>query len=409
MVIGQPVTVLGAGIAGLAVARALALRGAQVTVLEQAGEIREVGAGLQITPNGAAVLQALGLGDALAAAGVRSSGVALIDGPGGATVARLDLGRLRAGQQWHFVHRADLVDLLARGAREAGVDIRLCQRIASAALEDDGPRLVTSDGAEVRPGLVIGADGLHSVVRAALNGRVAPFFTHQTAWRAVIPAEPDPPSVAEVHMGPGRHLVSYPLRGGTLRNIVAVEERHRWVEEGWALKDDALTLRLAFAGFGPRVRGWLDRVEECWLWGLFRHPVAQVWGKVAPAAPGRAMVLLGDAVHPTLPFLAQGANMALEDAWVLAATLAAEPDLGVALAAYQAAREGRCRRIVAAANANARNYHLSGVRRGVAHLALGAVSRLAPGQLLGRYDWIHGMDVTGGAQGMAREKREPAL
>jgi salicylate hydroxylase len=235
---------------------------------------------------------------------------------------------------------------------------------------------------------------LHSVVRAALNGRVAPFFTRQVAWRAVIAAEADAAPVAEVHMGPGRHLVSYPLRGGRLRNIVAVEERGRWVEESWSLQDDSPDLRLAFEGFAPRVRGWLDQVVQSGLWGLFRHPVARVWGQVATAAPDRGLALLGDAAHPTLPFLAQGANMALEDAWVLARTLDEAQDLASALAAYQAARAPRCARIVAAANANARNYHLRAPWRGLAHLGLAAVSRLAPGQLLRRYDWIYGLDVT---------------
>lgn len=396
MLIGQEITVLGAGIAGLAVARALALRGARVTVLEQAEAVSEVGAGLQITPNGAAVLQALGLGGALAAAGFASQGVELRDGPDGALVARLDLARLRPGQSWHFVHRADLVALLLDGAREAGVELRLLQRADRVELTDSGPALITAQGAELRPGLLIGADGLHSVVRSALNGVAKPQFTRQVAWRAVIPAGTDAAPVAEIHMGPGRHLVSYPLRGGTLRNIVAVEERTSWVEEGWSLKDDAMELRLAFDRFGPRVRGWLDQVDDCWLWGLFRHPVAKRWGWTCPAVPGRGVAMLGDAAHPTLPFLAQGANMALEDAWVLAQSLALHDSLPAALAAYQAARATRTARIVAAANANARNYHLRSPLREVAHLGLRTLSTLAPGQLLKRYDWIHGVDVAAG-------------
>ena len=192
-------------------------------------------------------------------------------------------------------------------------------------------------------------------------------------------------------MGPGRHVVSYPLGGG-LRNIVAVEERRRWVEESWNLRDDALTLRTAFADFCPLVRGWLDQVEECWLWGLFRHPVAAQWH-------GRGAVILGDAAHPTLPFLAQGAVMALEDAWVLAEALAGHDTPEAAFIAYQAARAPRCAAIVEAANRNARNYHLSGVSRSVAHLGLRAISGLAPDKLLGRFDWIYGHDVTGGAGG----------
>ena len=197
-------------------------------------------------------------------------------------------------------------------------------------------------------------------------------------------------------MGPGRHLVSYPLRGGTLRNIVAVEERNRWVEEGWNTRDDPMALRLAFAGFSPRVRGWLDQAAEVWLWGLFRHPVAEHWGRVLP---GGFAAILGDAAHPTLPFLAQGANMALEDAWVLAELLAARGPGEAALTAYRALRADRCARIVAAANANARNYHLSSPLRDLAHLALRIGSRIAPAAPLKRFDWLYGHDVTAQAYG----------
>ncbi|MDT8855612.1 FAD-dependent monooxygenase [Paracoccaceae bacterium Fryx2] len=385
--IGAEITVLGAGVAGLAVARALALRGARVTVLEQAKAIEEVGAGLQISPNGAAVLHALGLGAALEAASTRSQAVELRDGIDGATVLRMDLARLRPGQGYHLLHRADLIDLLATGAREAGVEIRLLQRVETVDLSGPRPKLVTLQGAQSTPPLLIGADGLHSKVRAALNGAVAPFFTHQVAWRTVIPAEPGAAPVAEVHMGPGRHLVSYPLRGGSLRNIVAVEERRRWVQEGWNLKDDPVEMRLAFEGFGPRVRGWLDAAQEVWLWGLFRHPVAKHWH-------GQGAAILGDAAHPTLPFLAQGANMALEDAWVLAASLAAHDTPEVGLAAYQAARARRCAAIVQAANTNARLYHLDGIARDAAHLGLRFGGRMAPGLALKRFDWIYAHDAT---------------
>ncbi len=386
MLEGRKVTVLGAGVAGLAVARALALRGAEVTILEQAPEIREVGAGLQISPNGARVLAALGLGDALEAGSQRAEAVDLIDGEAGGRVVRLDLTRRRPGEVFRFVHRADLVDLLAAGARAAGVAIRLLQKVEGVTLGPHPPRLATAQGEEIDCDLLIGADGLHSKVRAALNGTVAPFFTGQVAWRATLPEDGGLPPVARVFMGAGRHLVTYPLRGGRLRNIVAVEERDRWAEESWSLTDDPLALRIAFEAFVPEVRGWLDRIERPNLWGLFRHPVAARW-------QGQGAAILGDAAHPTLPFLAQGANMALEDAWVLADCLArAAPE--AALAAYQARREVRVRRIVGAANANARNYHLAGVRRDLAHLGLRFAGRFAPGMLMDRFDWLHGHDVT---------------
>ncbi len=389
--IGQPVTILGAGVAGLAVARALALHGAQVTVLEQADAVREVGAGLQVSPNGAAVLKALGLEAALEAASMRARAVELRDGLDGSLVTRLEVARLRPEQGYHFLHRADLIQLLLDGARAAGVDLRLLQRVDRVDLSGARPKVVMSTGAEVEVPLLIGADGLHSPTRAALNGKVAPFFTNQVAWRTLIPCEPGAAPVAEVHMGPGRHLVSYPLRGGTLRNIVAVEERGRWVEEGWSLRDDPMELRVAFERFGPRVRGWLDQVQDVYLWGLFRHPVARRWFAALDAG---AVAILGDAAHPTLPFLAQGASMGLEDAWVLAASLAGHDTVAAGLAAYQAARAPRAARIVEAANRNARAYHLSGPLRGLAHLGLRLGGRIAPEAALGRFDWLYGHDVT---------------
>ncbi|MDH3263535.1 MAG: FAD-dependent monooxygenase, partial [Paracoccaceae bacterium] len=380
--IGLPVTVLGGGIAGLAAARALALRGAEVTVLEQSEALGEVGAGLQISPNGARVLDALGLGQDLRGLGLRAEAVEFRD-QGGARVARLDVGGTAPG--YFFLHRADLVGLLAEGVREAGVQVRLLQRIEAVKFGEQGAVLRTAQGGEHRAGLVIGADGLHSVVRQAMNGRVVPFFTRQVAWRALVPAEGGMPPVATVWMGPKRHLVTYPLRGGQLVNVVAVEERGTWAEEGWHHKDDPVRLRAAFAGFAPEVRRLLERVEEVYLWGLFRHPVAKAWHA------GGAAAILGDAAHPTLPFLAQGANLALEDAWVLAARLSAHATVEAGLAAYQAARAPRAARVIAAATRNARNYHLSAPPvRAAAHLALRLSGALAPGALLGRFDWLYG-------------------
>lgn len=365
--------VVGAGVAGLAAALALARRGARVTVLEQAPAIAEVGAGLQVGPNGARVLRALGLGAAFDSGGVAAQAVALCDGITGRDLLRMDLAG-HAGD-WRFLHRADLVGMLLDGAAAAGVRVRCGVRVA-------GPGDAVLAGAD----LVVGADGLHSVLHRALNGRVAPFFTHQCAWRALIPGD-DGPAVAEVHMAPGRHLVSYPLRGGALRNIVAVEERRDWTDESWSQAGDPQAMQAAFAGFSPRVRGWLSAVDHCGLWGLFRHPVAPVWqqGRVA---------IIGDAAHPTLPFLAQGAALGLEDAWTLAAAVMAGGT--AALPAWQAARRPRAVRVVDAATANARAYHLRAPWRGPAHAAMRVADRLAPGAALRRFDWLYRHDVTAG-------------
>jgi salicylate hydroxylase len=220
----------------------------------------------------------------------------------------------------------------------------------------------------------------------ALHGEMRPRFTGQVAWRALVPGRGEP-AEAQVFMGPGRHLVAYPLRGGALVNLVAVEERTAWAEEGWNHRGEPGEMRRAFAGFGGPVSGWLAQVEECALWGLFRHPVASRWH-------GPGAVLLGDAAHPTLPFLAQGACMALEDAWVLAECLGREGSDAAAFASFQAARRDRVVRIVNAATANARNYHLRGPARAVAHAGLRAIGRAAPGAMLARFDWLYGHDVT---------------
>ena len=379
------IVVIGAGIGGLAVARACALRRADVTVLEQAEAIKEVGAGLQISPNGFAVLRALGLGDAVTDASVRAEAVALHDYRRG-QVVRLDLTRL-ASRDYFFTHRADLIDILAAGARAAGVKIRLLQKV-DAITPGTTPRVDLANGASVTADLVIGADGLNSRLRPVLNGTSAPFFTRQVAWRAVVPNRAGRGPEAHVHMGPHRHVVSYPLRGGDMLNIVAVQERAAWASESWSQKDDPVAVQAAFGNFCPEVRDMLGAIETVNLWGLFRHPVAPIWHREGTA-------LLGDAAHPTLPFLAQGASMALEDAWVLADALSTDLPRDQALQSYQARREARVRRVIAAANGNARKYHLSlPPLRWAAHAALHLGGALAPVRMMRQFDWLYGHDVT---------------
>ncbi len=388
---GLPITVIGAGVAGLATARALAMRGASVTLLEQAAAVSDIGAGIQISPNGAAVLSALGLGTALSANSITARTVSLRDGLTDAPVLAMDMSRGQFGMGFYLVHRADLIALLRDGALEAGVKILLDHKVDRADVTGPTPVLHLIDGRSLDANIVIGADGLHSRLRSAINGPETPFFTHQVAWRATLPNLAESHQIVEVHMGPGRHLVSYPLRGGTMRNIVAVEERRGWTAESWSLRDDPVNLRHAFSTFSLRVRGWLDQAESPNLWGLFRHPVAQTWYK---ASGQGGAVILGDAAHPSLPFLAQGANMALEDAWCLAQSIAEHTTLFDAFSAFQTARKARTSAIVSAANTNARAYHLSGVMRQAAHLGLRIGGRVAPNFALSRFAWIYGHDVT---------------
>ncbi|MFT6425367.1 MAG: salicylate hydroxylase [Celeribacter sp.] len=386
MLIGQDIAILGAGVAGLAAARALALRGARVTVYERAPAITEVGAGLQLSPNGVAVLSALGL-DAASVA-MRSQGVLLVDGYLGRTVLHMDFNRYKPESAFLLIHRADLIDLLAQGARDAGVQIKLSRIVDTVVEDSDRVTITFEDGSRTEHDVVIGADGLQSRLRKMLNGDAAPFFTGQTAWRATVPAVGGEDPVAMVHVAAGKHVVCYPLRQGTMINIVAVEERADWTAEGWHHTGDPAQLTDHFSEFGGGVTSLLARVTEVSRWGLFRHPVAQNWH-------GTRTALIGDAAHPTLPFLAQGANLALEDAWVLADCLASLP-YDQALPAYQSRRQLRVKRVIDAATANARNYHLRGAKRGVAHMALRLGGAIAPQAVIDKFSWLYDHDVTAG-------------
>ncbi|SPJ23931.1 FAD-dependent oxidoreductase [Palleronia abyssalis] len=352
-----PVTVIGAGIAGLTAALSLSARGVPVRVVERAKGPAELGAGLQISPNGYKVLEALGLGPAIEARSLANLAVVLADGRTGAQVLRMPLSG-----PFRLVRRPDLIAILSEAADAAGIDVAYGRPIDSPPPE----------------GAVLGADGLHSVVRPHLNGADAPFFTGQVAWRAVVPG--DRPPEARVDMDAARHLVRYPLPGG-LVNLVGIQERADWTAEGWRQPGDPDAFRATFAGM-PAAADDLAKIDTCHLWGLFRHPVARRWqdGRVA---------IIGDAAHPTLPFLAQGANLALEDAWTFAAAHSAGD-----LPGWEAARRPRVERAIAAANANARNYHLSGLTRLVGHAGLRVLGRVAPAFMPSRFDWLYGHDVT---------------
>lgn len=377
---GLSIAVLGGGVGGLATALAFARRGASVRVFEQTAEMREVGAGLQITPNGAAVLRALGLSQAADHRSIQAAAVVPMDALSGREVTRFDLGQLE-GEPYRFFHRADLLDLLAEGCASEGVEIVLSAK----AVEVSGSGVVGfEDGTTVEADLVVGADGLHSVTRKMLNGADDPFFTGQVAWRSVVKIKDEEP-LARIWMAPNRHVVTYPLIGGRL-NVVAIQERKEWAAEGWNFFDEPEELREAFTDCSAELRAVLDQVQTVRLWGLFRHPVATTWH-------GGKVVLVGDAAHPTLPFLAQGANLAFEDAYVLARAVA-EHGVEAGLAHYQVKRRARVIRAIEAANANATNYHLSGFKRFVAHKGLKTLGFVAPRAFLERLDWLYGFDVT---------------
>jgi salicylate hydroxylase len=359
----KKIIIIGGGIGGLTVALALAQRGADVTVLEQATEISDMGAGLQISPNGFVVLEALGLRDVVTEQALAAKAVVLRDYRQATKVAQLTLAAHKGARNYFFIHRADLVACLLAAAKQAGVCIALQQKVKEVH-PSVIPRVVLSNGAAVSADLVIGADGLHSCLRPVLNGARTPRFTGQVAWRALVPDQHHTTAEAQLFMGPGRHVVTYPLRKGRLLNVVAVQERTSWAAEGWQHRDDPENLARAFADFDPSLRGLLAKVDDVHLWGLFRHPVARVWHR---------------------------------DHTVLATSLAEMATTNAALAQYQSRRERRVRKVIAAAGRNAWKYHLRmPLLRKVAHFALQKVSQLAPQHLMAQLDWLYHHDVTKG-------------
>ena len=373
------VIVVGAGIGGVAVAIALALRGRKVRVLEQAEALREVGAGLQISANGTAVLRALGVAEDVTRKAVQSLGTSIRDSARGRLVTHVPPPA--AGPTW-YVHRADLLDSLVARARGLGVTIETGNCVQQYEARDDGCLLTLETGETQQADIVIAADGGQSGARQHIIGVAQPVFSHQVAWRATVPcAGTEATASATLTMGPGKHLVTYPLRNGALMNVVVVEERSDWTREGWKQTGDPEDLRERFAQFGGMVPDILGQIETAHLWALFLHPVAHRWHR-------GGLAVLGDAAHPTLPFMAQGACLALEDAFVLARCLTVEGAGG--LSRYSEIRAPRARRVVAVAAANAHRFHLKAPLRWGAQ----AVLKLAGPLVAPRYDWIYGHDVT---------------
>jgi salicylate hydroxylase len=381
------VAIIGGGIGGFTCAMAFASKGAKVFLFEQAPMFTEVGAGLQITPNGARVLRNLGLDRQMDHHGIMAKAVVPTDALTGTPIARFVLSQKSPPSR--FIQRAALIDGLGAGALELGVTVVLGARV-TAATQNGHVSYSLAEGElagveqTFEADLVVFADGLHSVGRPLMNPASEPFFTGQVAWRAVVAM--DAPAEARIWMAPGGHVVTYPLPDGRL-NVVAVQERDAWAAEGWAHADDPVNLQAAFSGCAPQLRAILAKVEQASLWGLFRHEVAEHWHS------GR-LAILGDAAHPTLPFLAQGANMAIEDAYILAECCGDGASFQEGLARYQALRRPRVVRAIAAANSNARNYHLAGARRRVAHLGLRALGKVAPDAFVRRLDWLYEYDVS---------------
>jgi len=370
--------VVGAGIGGLTAALALARTGRDVLVVEQAQQLGEVGAGVQLSPNATRVLYSLGLREQLEACAFFPEAVEARSSDG-RLVMREPLGAhavSRYGFPYLHLHRADLHAVLARAAAaHPSIEIRLGARCAELSTDSTTASLVLAGSGEtLRAALLVGADGIHSVVREGLLGTALPRFTGNVDWRALIPAAElsgvTPPPVASIWMGAGAHVVMYYLRRGELVNIVAVVEQAGWEVESWSERGDPEQLRAAFAGWNPTLTSVLAAVPPgaCYRWALLDRAPLSSWSQ-------ERVVLLGDACHPTLPFLAQGAAMAIEDAAALAGCLSTDPFPTVALQRYEALRKPRTSKIQRVSRLNARIFHLRGRSATLRNRLLPAITR----------------------------------
>jgi salicylate hydroxylase len=386
-----PVIIAGAGIGGLSAALALGARGHDVLVIERADELAEVGAGLQLSPNACRVLDDLGVLDRLMAHAVAPRSIRIGSGRTGREIASIGLGdRIanRYGAPYLVVHRADLQKTLFDRAVEQGrIEVRLGSEIIEVGDTPDGIvqcHVQTRDILTQMPAkALIGADGVWSRIRGRVPGHKQAEYTGLTAYRATLPAErvdDDLLNRTGLWLGPNAHLVHYPIRAGREFNLVALVPE-KWTEEGWSATADRATLLRHFGNWAPGVKGLLEKPDTWLKWALCGVDANGPWsdGKVA---------LLGDAAHAMLPFAAQGAAMAIEDAAVLAHLFPpSATDVRAVLKAYETARRKRVKKVQETAAENGRIYHLSGP------LAIGrdtVMKLMPPDRLSARQDWIYG-------------------
>jgi salicylate hydroxylase len=380
-----PILIAGGGIGGLALAIALSQHGVPCIILERASRFSEAGAGIQIGPNGTRLLLRLGIAEHLKPHVGRPLGIHVRRASDGADRATLPLGdwiEQRHGAPYWTAHRGHLQAALLTVAQGlSNVELRMGTEVASFTETSDDVTVLATDGWAVVGSVLVGADGLWSAVRRQISGTAMPTSSRRSAARTVIATSDLPAGIRGDHVGvwmaPRVHVVHYPVRGGT-ETAVAILADEPWSVPGWGEDvSDAEALR-PVAGLSPLLLELLGRGKDWRKWSLFDPPPLSRW------STARA-TLLGDAAHPILPFLAQGAVMAIEDAVVLADTLAS--DAAIPLAAYELARRPRTHKVQDTARRNGQIYHLSGVAAAARDLALRAVPSA---QMMARYDWLYG-------------------
>lgn len=353
------VLIAGAGIGGLTAALAALRQGHEVEVYEQASELKEVGAGVQLSANGTRVLYALGVGEELKSLSCEATGKEIRLWNTGETWKLFDLGKVsieRYGFPYFTVYRPDLLDVLARAVRRLKADaIHLGRKCVGFTQTDGEVRLDLEDGTTATGDALIGADGVHSPIRQTLFGADKPQFSGIIAWRGIIPMERLPARmerrVGVNWVGPGGHVVHYPLRGGAVLNFVGALERTDWQIESWSARGTTEELAADYRGWHEDIQMLIRNIPVPHKWALMVRPPMPRW------TVGR-VTLLGDACHSMVPFLAQGAVMAMEDGLILARALTElDGDVASRLARYEEARRERTRRAVEGSADNIARFH----------------------------------------------------
>lgn len=390
------ILIIGGGLGGLTAALSLRKFGFDPIVLEQATELAEIGAGVQVGPNATKVLTALGLEAAAMRLAFEPEAHVIRSWQSGEVLARTPYRHVlkeRFGAGYYGFHRADLQGVLYAALPPGSV--RLGARCVDMRVQEDAVVVLLSDGSEIEADAVIGSDGIHSAVRQSLFGAQSPRFTGNVCWRGMVPADQLTPGAVQPDMtvwfGPGASVVHYYVRGGELVNWVAAFEADDWRAESWRTEGDRSEMLERFKDWHPTILELLAKSDRCFKWALFDRDPLEQWSQ-GPAT------LLGDAAHPMLPYLAQGACMAMEDGYALALSMRnAGGDVATAFADYEQRRLGRTARVQLLARARAVENHLTSPEDIAARDARFAALRARSSQQHSYgIEWIYEHDVTQG-------------